>query len=159
MGAGVNWQSALTNSISKVRRPSYSVWSTRVAYDVTSNWTAALNVNNLFDKVYYEYPGYVENRNNYGAPRSVTAYSRDGTGQKGARQVWRGWHFGNGKGIHATRNSHTRRRKSLPGLRKRGGEPLRGFPWHRPCFSVVCHTALPRVREPWSPRALAPRQS
>nr|WP_315859957.1 TonB-dependent receptor [Mesopusillimonas faecipullorum] len=47
-------------------------WSaTAVAYDVTPNWTAALNVNNLFDKVYYEYPGYVENRNNYGAPRSV----------------------------------------------------------------------------------------
>jgi iron complex outermembrane receptor protein/outer membrane receptor for ferric coprogen and ferric-rhodotorulic acid len=71
VGAGVNWQSALTNSISKVRRPSYSVWNARVAYDVTSNWTAALNVNNLFDKVYYEYPGYVENRNNYGAPRSA----------------------------------------------------------------------------------------
>jgi iron complex outermembrane receptor protein/outer membrane receptor for ferric coprogen and ferric-rhodotorulic acid len=71
VGAGVNWQSALTNSISKVRRPSYSVWNARVAYDVTSNWTAALNVNNLFDKVYYEYPGYVENRNNYGAPRNM----------------------------------------------------------------------------------------
>lgn len=71
LGAGVNWQSALTNSISKVRRPSYSVWNARVAYDLTSHWTAALNVNNLFDKVYYEYPGYVENRNNYGAPRSV----------------------------------------------------------------------------------------
>lgn len=71
VGAGVNWQSALNNSISEVRRSSYSVWNARVAYDVAPNWTAALNVNNLFDKVYYEYPGYVENRNNYGAPRSV----------------------------------------------------------------------------------------
>ncbi|WP_239989988.1 TonB-dependent siderophore receptor [Corticimicrobacter populi] len=70
MGLGVNWQSALTNGISNLRRPSYSVWNTRVAYDLTSNWTAALNVNNLFDKVYYEYPGYIENRNNYGTPRS-----------------------------------------------------------------------------------------
>lgn len=71
VGAGVNWQSALTNTISNVRRPSYSVWNARVAYDLTSHWTAAVNVNNLFDKVYYEYPGYLENRNNYGAPRSV----------------------------------------------------------------------------------------
>lgn len=70
VGLGMNWQSALTNSVSKVRRPSYSVWNARVAYEVTPSWTAALNVNNLFDKVYYEYPGYIENRNNYGAPRS-----------------------------------------------------------------------------------------
>jgi iron complex outermembrane receptor protein/outer membrane receptor for ferric coprogen and ferric-rhodotorulic acid len=71
VGAGMNWQSALTNSISNVRRPSYSVWNARIAYQLTPHWTAALNVNNLFDKVYYEYPGYVENRNNYGAPRSA----------------------------------------------------------------------------------------
>ncbi|WP_367351213.1 TonB-dependent receptor domain-containing protein [Achromobacter animicus] len=67
----VIWQSALVNTISNVRRPSYSVWNTSVAYDLTSHWTAAVNVNNLFDKVYYEYPGYLDNRNNYGAPRSV----------------------------------------------------------------------------------------
>ena len=70
VGLGVNWQSGLDNPISNVHRPSYSTWNARVAYDVTPNWTAALNVNNLFDKVYYEYPGYIENRNNYGAPRS-----------------------------------------------------------------------------------------
>lgn len=71
VGAGFNWQSGLVNSVSNVSRGAYGVWNARVAYDLSKQWTAALNVSNVFDKKYYEYPGYVENRNNYGAPRNV----------------------------------------------------------------------------------------
>lgn len=60
----------MSNSVSGVRRPSYGVWNTRIAYDLNRQWTLALNVNNVFDKVYYEYASYIENRNNYGTPRN-----------------------------------------------------------------------------------------
>ncbi|TDS83619.1 TonB-dependent siderophore receptor [Comamonas sp. JUb58] len=70
LGAGVSAQSAMSNSVSGVRRPSYGVWNTRIAYDLNRQWTLALNVNNVFDKVYYEYASYIENRNNYGTPRN-----------------------------------------------------------------------------------------
>lgn len=70
LGAGVNWQSELTNNVSGVRRPSYSVWNARIGYDLKPHWTLALNINNVFDKTYYEAAGYVENRNNYGPPRN-----------------------------------------------------------------------------------------
>lgn len=71
VGGGVNYQGKLYNSISQVHRPGYSVWNMRIGYKLTKNWMAALNINNLFDKKYYEYPGYLENRNNYGAPRNA----------------------------------------------------------------------------------------
>lgn len=71
VGGGVNYQSELSNAYSKVTRGGYSVWNARIAYQINPTWVAAVNVDNLFDKTYFEYPGYLENRNNYGTPRNV----------------------------------------------------------------------------------------
>ncbi|THU05519.1 TonB-dependent siderophore receptor [Lampropedia puyangensis] len=70
-GAGVSAQSAMANSISGVRRPAYSIWNSRIAYDFNRQWSLALSINNIFDKTYYEYASYIENRNNYGTPRNA----------------------------------------------------------------------------------------
>lgn len=51
----------------------YAVFSSRIGYKLGDRWSAALNVENLFDKTYYESVG--NNPNNghwYGAPRSFT---------------------------------------------------------------------------------------
>lgn len=71
VGVGVNWQSAVTNTTSGVRRSAYGVWNARLAYALTPRWSAAVNIDNLFDKVYDQTAGFLENRNNYGAPRRV----------------------------------------------------------------------------------------
>ncbi|MEH0874588.1 TonB-dependent siderophore receptor [Pectobacterium cacticida] len=56
----------------------YSVVSTRLSYQITDNWSAALNVNNLFDRHYYSSTSGVDSGNWYGAPRNVV-FTIDGT--------------------------------------------------------------------------------
>lgn len=48
----------------------YAVTDARVAYDVTENVTAALNVNNIFDRTYWERVSSPQSGNIYGQPRS-----------------------------------------------------------------------------------------
>lgn len=48
----------------------YAIWSARVDYQIAPRWTVALNVNNLFDKHYYQTVGTSRNGNFYGEPRS-----------------------------------------------------------------------------------------
>lgn len=50
----------------------YAVLSARIAYQLDSRWNAALNVNNLTDKTYYQTVGTSESGNWYGEPRSFT---------------------------------------------------------------------------------------
>lgn len=54
----------------------YAVWSAQVGYDLTPDWSLALNVNNIFDKRYYSSLGTSLNSNFYGEPRSVTVSLR-----------------------------------------------------------------------------------
>jgi outer membrane receptor for ferric coprogen and ferric-rhodotorulic acid len=48
----------------------YTVESVRYAYRISPYWTASLNVNNLFDRVYYQTVGSTNSGNWYGAPRN-----------------------------------------------------------------------------------------
>lgn len=54
----------------KFTQAGYAVWSARVDYDINPQWSVALNVNNLFDKTYYQTLGYNYFGNFYGEPRS-----------------------------------------------------------------------------------------
>jgi len=46
----------------------YAVWNGRVAYQISNNWSAAVNVNNLFDKTWYQTVGQSASGNYYGEP-------------------------------------------------------------------------------------------
>lgn len=49
----------------------YAVWPARADYDITSNWSAALQISNLFNRRYYKTLGSSANYNWYGEPRNV----------------------------------------------------------------------------------------
>ncbi|MCU1723256.1 TonB-dependent siderophore receptor [Pseudomonas sp. 5P_5.1_Bac1] len=71
VGGGVNTQSSTISNDRKFDQPGFSVWSARLGYKVNDEIALALNLNNLFDKVYY-LPAYSQlNANNYyGDPRN-----------------------------------------------------------------------------------------
>lgn len=48
----------------------YAVESLRFAYRISPRWTASLNVNNIFDRIYYQSTGTTASDNWYGAPRN-----------------------------------------------------------------------------------------
>jgi len=48
-----------------------AIWNAFVEYKVNRQWTAALNINNLFDKKYYSAVGTTASGNIYGEPRNV----------------------------------------------------------------------------------------
>ena len=54
----------------------YAVWSALAQYRIDPRWSLALNVNNLFDKHYYEKTGYSGGGNWYGAPRNASVTLR-----------------------------------------------------------------------------------
>jgi iron complex outermembrane receptor protein/outer membrane receptor for ferric coprogen and ferric-rhodotorulic acid len=49
-----------------------AVWDLNTSYRVSKNWTAALNLTNLFDKRYYSMLGGLSRGNYYGEPRAAT---------------------------------------------------------------------------------------
>jgi outer membrane receptor for ferric coprogen and ferric-rhodotorulic acid len=49
---------------------SYAIFSVRGEYQIDSRWSLALNVNNLFDRSYYQTVGPSSNLNFYGEPRN-----------------------------------------------------------------------------------------
>jgi outer membrane receptor for ferric coprogen and ferric-rhodotorulic acid len=75
IGGGVNLQSETYKTAGALRfsQSGYAIWSARAAYRINRNLTAALNVNNIFDKTYYSTLGSTTLGNWYGAPRSVMA--------------------------------------------------------------------------------------
>lgn len=78
LGGGVNFQTAssrTTGSI-KLEQASYAVWGARIGYQINRNWSAALNVANLFDKTYYQTIGAPAWGNVYGEPRSAVVTLR-----------------------------------------------------------------------------------
>ncbi|OZI71625.1 TonB-dependent siderophore receptor [Bordetella genomosp. 12] len=74
LGAGVNYQTGSYTETRGVRvsQSSYAVWNARVSYKINKNWTAALNINNLFDKTYYQTIGAPGWGSFYGDPRNAT---------------------------------------------------------------------------------------
>lgn len=73
IGTGVSYRSKqqypLTNTQVVTLQGGYAVWNARVAYQINRTWSAALSIENLFDKDYYSY---IRNyQTNYvGAPRN-----------------------------------------------------------------------------------------
>jgi outer-membrane receptor for ferric coprogen and ferric-rhodotorulic acid len=55
----------------KTSKGGYAVWNASVQYRINRNWQAVLNLNNLFDKVYYRTVGTSGGNNWYGEPRNV----------------------------------------------------------------------------------------
>ena len=55
----------------KFSQGGYAVWNASVQYRINRNWQAVLNLNNLFDKVYYRTVGTSGGNNWYGEPRNV----------------------------------------------------------------------------------------
>ena len=73
VGGGVNAQSASYRQVGSIwaNNGGRAVWSAVVKYQINHHWTAALNVNNLFDKRYYGSVAALVNGNYYGDPRNV----------------------------------------------------------------------------------------
>ena len=69
VGAGVDSQSevAYRSGANHYSQSGRSVWSARGEYVIDENWTAAVNLNNVFDKKYYTGAG----KSFYGEPRNL----------------------------------------------------------------------------------------
>ena len=78
LGGGVNWQSAIyTNAVNplgvteKVEQKAYALVNLMARYEFSKQLSAQLNINNLFDKTYFNmFDAY--DQITYGAPRSVS---------------------------------------------------------------------------------------
>ena len=73
LGAGVRAVSDFYDALGTVRwrAGGYSVWSLYAAYPITPQLKLALNIDNLFDRVYWERAGTATRSNYYGLPRSA----------------------------------------------------------------------------------------
>jgi outer-membrane receptor for ferric coprogen and ferric-rhodotorulic acid len=58
------------NQVFKVVQRAFIVVSPRIGYQINSKWRAALTVNNVFDRIYYQTIGSPEGGNWYGDPRN-----------------------------------------------------------------------------------------
>lgn len=68
-----NPDGTVSNQMAKYRfiQRGYTIASAHVDYQINDQWTASLNVNNLFDKTYYSTIGTLTYGSFYGAPRNV----------------------------------------------------------------------------------------
>lgn len=75
LGAGVRSVSRFSNSSGnqKVVAPGYSVFSLSTGYHLTPKYKVTLNVDNLFDKTYWEKVSYPGRQNFFGEPRKISA--------------------------------------------------------------------------------------
>jgi len=73
VGGGVQVQSAYVwkSGITTLRQGGYALVNLRMGYRINPNWTAALNVNNLFDRKYYQKFFGTAWSNFYGDPANV----------------------------------------------------------------------------------------
>ena len=73
LGAGVRAVSEFYDTLGAVRwrTGGYGVWSVYAAYPLTPQVKLAVNIDNLFDRVYWERVGTATRSNYYGLPRSI----------------------------------------------------------------------------------------
>lgn len=78
LGGGLNAQSAYyaLNGAVRSEQAAYAITSLRLSYRPKQQWQLALNVNNLFDKIYYSSIRGVDFGNVYGEPRSAMLTAR-----------------------------------------------------------------------------------
>lgn len=62
----------------KIVQAGYAIWNASVQYKMNKDWQLALNVNNVFDKVYYRSLGRNGERAWYGEPRNIMLTLRGG---------------------------------------------------------------------------------
>ncbi|MFZ4289581.1 TonB-dependent siderophore receptor [Variovorax sp. HJSM1_2] len=79
LGLGANIQSENfhtnyggTGGVDRITQPGYAVWNARLGYQINKQWSAALNINNLFDKRYFSTIGWLYADNHFGEPRNAT---------------------------------------------------------------------------------------
>lgn len=73
IGTRVSWQSGIQNdTYSVIRQNAYALVDLMTSYDIDSNWSTALNFNNVTDRKYLT-SLYSGTASNYGAPRNLTA--------------------------------------------------------------------------------------
>jgi len=60
----------------RVSQGGYAIWNARIGYRVSDHVSLGLNVNNLFDKRYFESMQGNNGGNYYGTPRSVLLSTR-----------------------------------------------------------------------------------
>lgn len=70
IGGGANIRSALEDRSRKLRNPGVAVFNALVGYQINHKLQLTLNINNLFDRKYFEGMGTSTNRWFYGEPRS-----------------------------------------------------------------------------------------
>lgn len=75
VGGGVRLSSKFYN-VPQVRGPGYGIAFLSAAYPLSSTYKVTLNVDNLFDKDYYEKVSGTTRQNFFGAPRSITVALR-----------------------------------------------------------------------------------
>ena len=73
VGGGINWQS-MSGYVGEAQQSSYTVVNAMARYEFSKQFSATLNVNNLFDKSYYS--GLSAYGGVYGAPRNVMLSAR-----------------------------------------------------------------------------------
>ncbi|MGJ7519350.1 TonB-dependent siderophore receptor [Variovorax sp. LT1P1] len=73
LGGGVSAQSDSYRQVGAVRldMPGRAVWNAYAKYQINRHWSAALNLNNVFDKTYYTSSTTLVNGNYYGDPRNL----------------------------------------------------------------------------------------
>ncbi|MEQ4651876.1 TonB-dependent siderophore receptor [Providencia rettgeri] len=73
LGGGMQAQSAYSTSNGNVtlRQGGYAIFNARLGYQIDETWTAAVNVNNVFDRRYYSGLFSPQWNNRYGDPRNV----------------------------------------------------------------------------------------
>jgi outer-membrane receptor for ferric coprogen and ferric-rhodotorulic acid len=59
------------NTLFRTLQGSYVVASLRAGYEIDSHWRVGLNVNNVFDRIYYQGVGSADTGNWYGEPRNL----------------------------------------------------------------------------------------
>lgn len=75
VGGGVRLSSKFYN-VPQVRGPGYGIAFLNAAYPLSSTYKVTVNVDNLFDKDYYEKVSGTTRQNFFGAPRSITVALR-----------------------------------------------------------------------------------
>ena len=83
VAGGVNWQgreymnatNPVTGATNRLEQDAFSLVSLMARYDISSNLSAQLNVDNLLDETYYSQIGFYSQLE-YGQPRNITATLR-----------------------------------------------------------------------------------
>ncbi|AXO88718.1 TonB-dependent siderophore receptor [Pseudomonas parafulva] len=70
VGGGMSAQNAYDDAANETRNSGRAIFDARAAYKIDQHWTVGVDVENLFDKKYFDSLGYWTRGTTYGTPRS-----------------------------------------------------------------------------------------